>query len=331
MVNSKTIHVGILIYPGCLRSGAVVPLDVFQIANLIGALRPAAKRARIEGHWVSARPVDAMTIEGITFPTQSLDAMNLDALMVPGINEGDTTKMPQVLKSLAAEQTALQNYARRERPLIAGCSSALLLAEAGLLDGRRATTSWWLSNYFRARYPAVKLDADELIVHDGNFISSGGVGSFLDLALWLVGHFSGEALRQSTAKFMVVDSNRSSQAPYMVAAMKGGGHAMIEQARRWLDKRLDQPWTVAQLAEHCHTSPRTLLRRFQMVVGLSPIQYAQQLCVERAKAFLESTALSMEKITVQCGYEDVATFSKVFKRWVNITPKAYRARFGLRY
>ncbi|QNA88285.1 helix-turn-helix transcriptional regulator [Massilia sp. Dwa41.01b] len=86
---------------------------------------------------------------------------------------------------------------------------------------------------------------------------------------------------------------------------------------------------MAQLAAHCHTSERTLLRRFREALGHSPIQYAQQLRVERAKALLETTALPLDEITARCGYEDVASFSKVFKRWAALTPREYRQRFSL--
>lgn len=87
---------------------------------------------------------------------------------------------------------------------------------------------------------------------------------------------------------------------------------------------------MADLAAHCSTSPRTLLRRFQKALGVSPVQYAQQLRVDRAKALLESSTLSLEDITGRCGYADVSTFSAVFKRWAQVTPREYRTRFGLR-
>lgn len=87
---------------------------------------------------------------------------------------------------------------------------------------------------------------------------------------------------------------------------------------------------MTELAEYCHTSPRTLLRRFQKAVGLSPVQYTQHLRVERAKSLLESTVLSLEDITARCGYANVSTFSTVFKRWAHVTPRDYRTRFGLR-
>ncbi len=206
-----------------------------------------------------------------------------------------------------------------------------MLAEAGLLEGRRATTSWWLGKLFNKRYPNVELATDELIVEDGPILSSGGVTAYIDLALRMVGHFGGDALRQTVAKILVADSHRSSQTPYIAAAIvQGDGHAVIERARRWLNQHMDQEWSMAELAEHCHTSPRTLLRRFQKAVGLSPVQYTQQLRVERAKALLESSLLSLEDITGRCGYANVSTFSTVFKRWAQITPREYRARFGLR-
>ena len=329
--HQKTIRVGVLVYPGCLRSGAIVPLDVFKIANTLAQYRPAAQRVHFQCDWVSARKESTATIGGLRFPVHPIDAEILDALMVPGVDHQSPHDLTDLLDQLAPEQAALRKHARSGRLLISSCSSTCLVAQAGLLDGARATTSWWLSAYFRKRYPQVTLDAEQLIVQDGVFVSSGGVASYLDLALWLVGHFGGEELRQITAKVLVMDGNRSSQAPYVSSAMiQSEGHVVIERARRWLNQRLDQPWTMAELALHCHTIARTLLRRFQETVGVSPIRYSQQLRVERAKALLESSLLSMEAITVRCGYEDVSTFSKTFKRWAQVTPREYRLRFGLR-
>lgn len=320
-----------LVYPGCLRSSAVVPCDVFNIANTIGQQRPAAQRVQIESLWVDAREQRGVSIDGLSFQTRALATEKLDALMIPGINHQNPYDLAHLLETLLPEQEALRRFARKGRLLISSCSSTCLVARAGLLDGRRATTSWWLGAYFRQRFPEVTFEGEELVVQDGLFVSSGGVTSYLDLALWLVGHFGGEELRQITAKVLVADANRTSQAPYIAGAMiQGEGHAVIERARRWLNQHLDQAWAMAELAAYCNTSPRTLLRRFQESVGLSPIQYTQQLRVERAKALLESTRLSLEEITGRCGYQDVSTFSKIFKRWTQVTPKEYRGRFGLR-
>jgi transcriptional regulator GlxA family with amidase domain len=108
------------------------------------------------------------------------------------------------------------------------------------------------------------------------------------------------------------------------------GHVLIEKARRWLNQRLDQPWALPELAEHCHTSQRTLARRFVQVLGCTTVAYVQQLRVERAKALLESTQMSLQEITGRCGYEDVSTFSKIFKRRTQLTPREYKSRFCVR-
>ena len=325
-----TFHIGILVFPGCLDSGAVAPMDVFKVANTVNQLRPAAEHVRFEGHWIGARGDSVTSPTGLRYPTQPMDA-RYDALIVPGVDHDHAGQLTGILDLLGPEQQLLHAYAQSGRLLATNCSSTFLVARTGCLDGRRATTSWWLGAKFRKHFPAVALDTEELIVHDGQFVSSGGMTAYIDMALWIVGHFSSEELRQMTAKVLVADSNRSSQSPYIAAGIaQGNSHAMIERARRWLNEHMDQDWSMAQLSDHCHTSARTLLRRFQKAVGLSPIQYTQQLRVERAKGLLESSALSLEDITGRCCYENVATFSKVFKRWTNVTPREYRSRFGLR-
>lgn len=331
MVKTDTIRIGMLLYQGCLRSGAVLPADVFRIANTVGGLRPSARRVHFELQWFGARGEPTVELDDLSFRVREVKLHRLDALMLPGIDHQGPHDLTPILAGLGPEQALLREVANSGKPIISSCSSTCLVAEAGLLDGRRATTSWWLSAYFRKRYPRVELDAEQLVVEDGNHVSSGGVASYIDLSLWLVGRYGGEELRQVTAKVLAMDAHRSSQAPYIATAMiQNGGHAVIERARRWLNQRLDRAWSMCELAAYCHTSQRTLLRRFQHAVGMSPVQYAQQLRVERAKALLESTRLTMDAITARCGYEDVSTFSKVFKRWTQTTPREYRTRFGLR-
>ena len=325
-----TFHIGILVFPSVLQSGAVAPMDVFKVANTMARFRPAAEHVHFEVHWIGARGASITTDGGLRFPTVPMDA-RCDALIVPGVDHDDPAQLSQALDRLGPEQELLRQYAAQGRLLASNCSSTFLVARTGLLDGRRATTSWWLSAKFRKHFPRVDLDTEELVVRDGPFLSSGGMTAYIDLALWLVAHFASEQLRQITAKVLVADSQRSSQSPYIAAGIaQGNSHAMIERARRWLNEHMDQEWSMAQLCEHCHTSARTLLRRFRKAVGLSPIQYTQQLRVERAKGLLESSMLSLEDITARCGYENVSTFSKVFKRWTDVTPREYRSRFGLR-
>lgn len=329
--SPRTAHVGVLVFPGCVRSAAVVPHDVLALANLLMRSRPASQRVDFKVRWISARQGKHVGAGGLTFAAMAPDAFPLDALVVPGVDHADSSDLGAQLGELAPEQTLLRTLAGRGVPLLFGCSATCLVARTGLLDGRRATTSWWLAAYCRAHFHEVQLQPHEMLVQDGKLISSAGVTSYFDLALWLVGEHGGDDLRQATSRMLLHDSRRESQAPYVTIALADGeGPVVIERARRWLARRLDQPWTVRALARHCRTSERTLLRRFKEVAGVGPVQYVQQMRVERAKALLESTLLSLEDVAERCGYQDVSTLHKVFKQWAGLTPNEYRSRFGFR-
>jgi transcriptional regulator GlxA family with amidase domain len=327
---SHTIRIGILVFPESVGVSAAGPHDVFRIANTLSQLRPAAEQVRFDVQWVSREGGPVTNQSGISFATHPLGPGH-DALIVSAIDRHAMREVVPAIRAMPADVEMVRGFAASGRFVAAMCTGTFLLAEAGVLDQRRATTSWWLVGYFAKHYPNVALESGELVVQDGHILTSGGASSYLDLALWLVGRFGGESLRKMTAKVLVADSGRASQTPYVSQALvERKGHAVIELARRWLNDHIDQDWSMADLAAHCNTSPRTLLRRFQKALGVSPVQYAQQLRVERAKALLESSMLSLEDITSRCGYADVSTFSTVFKRWAQVTPREYRTRFGMR-
>jgi transcriptional regulator GlxA family with amidase domain len=329
--TGSLFNIGILVYPGCVMSSVVGPADVFNIANTLAMHRYGQRPVHFRTHWVSARESTSATVSGLTVALAPIGSVALDALLVPGVDHHRPGDLTQYIAALAPEQEALRVFAAGGGVVAATCSGTCLLASTGLMDGRRSTTSWWLSSYFQKKYPKVQLDAEDLLVEDGQFLSAGGATSYLDLVLALIDHFGDSDLRQVTSKVLVMENNRSSQSPYVAAVlMREDKHGIVARARRWLNQHLDQPWSMAELAAHCHTSQRTLLRRFQDEAGMSPVQYAQQLRIERAKALLDSTKLSFEEITQRCGYADVSTFGKTFKRWVQLTPREYRQRFGLR-
>jgi transcriptional regulator GlxA family with amidase domain len=329
--SPRTVHIGVLVFPGCVRSGAVVPQDVLALGNTLMRGRPASGRVQFETHWVSARRGARVEAQGLGFATVPAERHPLDALIVPGIDHGGPADLEHQLQGLAAEQALASAFATRGVPLLFGCSASCLVARTGVLDGRPATTSWWLGDHVRARFPAVRWQLQDILVEHGGLVSAAGVTSYFDLALWLVGRHGGEDLRQLAARMLLHDSRRESQAPYGAALATGDhGPLVLEKARRWLERRLDQPWTVAALARHCRTSERTLLRRFSDALGVGPVQYAQQLRVERAKTLLESTRLSLEQIAARCGYQDASTLHKVFRQWARVSPGEYRARFGYR-
>ena len=327
-----TVRVALLVYPDCLASGVTGPMDVFRVVDTLRHYPPYQRAPRFEVTLVSVAGGPVSSSSGISIATsKAQDLPACDIVFLPGLDHRSPQDMDASLAALAGEAAWLRKALPSRALLVSTCSSTCLAAASGLLDERRATVSWWLAPYFRARFPAVRLDAQELIVRDDRFVSSGGAASYLDLALWLVGEFGGDNLRQATARILAVDAQRLSQAPYvMQAVLQTSGHAVVERAQRWLNWHLGEPVVMATLAAHCHVSQRTLLRRFRDATGTSPEEALQQLRIERAKGLLESTALSFERITGQCGYADTSAFRRVFRRWAGVTPREYRERFGLR-
>ena len=205
------------------------------------------------------------------------------------------------------------------------------MAEAGLLDGHRATCSWWLANAFRERYPNVRLEADAMVVEDAGLLTAGGACSLQSLMMKLIGRVGGEELAQQTARLLLIDGERQSQAPYVSQAlMERPRNSLSEKAEHFLLRQLHHEVSVTQLAEHCGTSERSLLRHFRTHHGVTPVAHIQHLRVERAKALLETTHLSFDEIVERCGYSDSASFRKLFKRATAITPGDYRERYRLR-
>lgn len=329
--HSTTVRVGVLVFPGCVRSAAVVPQDVFDLANRVQMARPLQERVVFETLWVSAGPSRSVDSQGLRFATAAATIARLDALIVPGVGHADAESLSTVLTALAPEQALLRKAARNGLHVLAGCSATCLVAQAGLLDGRTATTSWWLASFCRSHFPSVSLQAEEILLQDGQFVTAAGLTSYFDLALWLVGQHAGADLRQLVARMLLLEERSIGQTPYAPAAtITAQGPVVMERAQRWLSKHVDKSWTVAALAKHCHTSERTLLRRFQEVLGQSPVKFMQQLRVDRAKRLLESTLISLDDVAARCGYQDVATLQRVFKKLAGLSLGEYRLRFGTR-
>src|SRR5262249_28294630 len=148
------------------------------------------------------------------------------------------------------------------------CNGTLLMADAGLLDGRRATTSWWLANLARQRYPLVDIDVEEMLVYDGTLITAGAATAEYELCFHLIETAAGAPVAQNVSRLLLVDRERRSQAPYITMALaEQPRQGLSERAEKWLLKRLHETISVRDLADHCRVSERTLLRRFHQDFG----------------------------------------------------------------
>jgi transcriptional regulator GlxA family with amidase domain len=326
------LRLGILALDGCMLSSVAGPVDALRIAEKIANLRQPTLAPRFVTHVINARGQSrVMTSTGLVLDGVEAAATPIDVLLIPGILIDD----PQHLCGRADDFGPEIEYVRRMHAsgvrIAASCSGTLLLAKSGLLDGRRATTSWWLGATFRQGFPRVHLDIDQMIVDDGGVVTTGAATAVLNLVIRLIGEVAGEALGQQVGRMLAIDAERQSQAPYIsMALLERPRTSLAEKAERFLRNSVDSEISVTALADHCGTSERSLLRHFKAHYGITPLEHIQRLRVERAKALLETTHLSFDEVVERCGYSDVSSFRKLFKRATALTPADYRERFRLR-
>ncbi|MFF4321965.1 GlxA family transcriptional regulator [Streptomyces sp. NPDC001568] len=241
-----------------------------------------------------------------------------DTVMVTGTGDRVSTD-PRVLDALRAA-------AARGARVASICTGAFVLAQAGLLDGRRATTFWYMSQEFRRRFPGIALVPDVLFVEDRGVLTSAGLSAGIDLCLHMVGRDHGAAVANATARLVVAAPVRpGDQAQFIETPLPSERGTPLAATRAWALARLDEPTTLADLARHAGTSVRTLTRRFRAETGLSPLQWLLHRRLDRAREILETTTLPMEQVAARSGLGTADSLRTHFRRSTSLTPTAYRA------
>jgi transcriptional regulator GlxA family with amidase domain len=216
--------------------------------------------------------------------------------------------------------------------LATACSGAMLLAEAGLLDGWEATTHWAYCDVMHERRPAVKVQPQRALVVSGEghrLVMAGGGTSALDLTLYLIARFSDVDTAMQVARVHLIDWHHVGQQPYArVARTAQADDAVIARCQAWIADHYADPAPVAAMLRLSGLNERTFARRFRQATGLAPLEYVHTLRIEEAKQMLEAGHEPVEQIAAEVGYGDPAFFSRLFRRKVNLTPAQYRRRFG---
>jgi transcriptional regulator GlxA family with amidase domain len=330
---AKTVTVAIVGYAGCSAWITAGLLELFAIANnaRVTLGERAASTVRFDCHIVgrSRRPVRGS--HGVRFAAHAI-RRHYDASIVPPVWCESLADLEVQARRLRTENAFLVQMARRSKIFASACSGAVLLAQAGLLSGRRATTCWWLVNWFRQTFPDIEMAPDRLVMRDGNRWTAAAGSAYMHLALDLVREFAGEPLAAATAKLMLVERRRGSQSPFLMPRAPQTASEIvgfdIGRATHYLRQHASKRVAIAALCRAFAVSERTLARRFKATLGMSPLNYLQSQRIARARQLLESSALPLERIVEQCGYEDVSSFRKLFARQVGMTPREYRLRFG---
>ncbi|MFF7356789.1 GlxA family transcriptional regulator [Streptomyces filipinensis] len=240
------------------------------------------------------------------------------------------TSMPPayIPAQLPDEVAAALARIRPDARIVSICTAAFVLAEAGLLDGRRATTHWQVAELFRRRFPRVDLDPDVLFVDDGRILTSAGAASGVDVCLHIVRTDHGSELANSVARRCVVPPFRDGgQAQYIEQPVPVSGAASTAATRAWALERLDEPLTLSDLAGHARMSLRTFARRFGDEVGLSPGRWLIQQRVARARHLLEASDLPVDRIAAEVGFATGASLRQHLHAAIGVSPQTYRRTF----
>lgn len=316
------MRIYVLALDGVFDLGLSAVLDAFQTANELIVSSQLSMRS-FDVRIVGVRRT-VKTSQGLSVPVQDPGTQVPDCVVVPAIG----FKMPEPLEAALARPdirdaaVALQRWHRRGATMTAACIGTFVMAESGLLNRQRATTTWWLAPLFRRRYPAVLLDESQMIVASGRFVTSGAALSHMDLALWLVRRVSPQ-LASLTAKYLIADS-RPSQSVYALTDHLVHSDPIVERFETWARGRLKNGFSLDEAAKAAGASKRTLARHVQSVLGRSPLSYFQAIRVERAVHLLKTGSKSVEEVAEQVGYSDGATLRALLRRRLALGVKDIR-------
>lgn len=308
------MRVGMVAVEGCFGAGVASVLDLLGTAEAVrGDIDPAI--APIEVELVGARR-RVTTSSGTILPTTASLA-DLDGFDIVVVGPFGALNFDQTLTGLGSpDGRAVVSAVGKADPgpaLSAACSGTFMLAEAGILDGGRATTSWWLGAAFRARYAAVQLDLDAMVVTDERAITAGAAFAHVDLALTLLRTVSAH-LAETVAKLLVVD-HRPAQSSYVAIDHIRHNDPLVVAFEHHARANLAHPVDITTAARAIGTSRRTLERRVAMALGLSPVTLVQRLRVERATHLHRTTEQSTEQIASQVGYANASTLRTLMRRF----------------
>ncbi|MFJ2846664.1 GlxA family transcriptional regulator [Streptomyces griseofuscus] len=302
------------------------PPEVFHLA------RRETEEAAAYDVVLAAETMDpVVTAAGVrVLPDVTFDALasrSIDTVIVPGaVEPGDDGRLRPTVDPVVVRR--VRQLSARARRMTSVCVGAHILAAAGLLDGKRATTHWSTAQQLAADHPAVEVDADPIFIRQGDVWTGAGISACLDLSLALIADDLGEAVALRVARQLVMYLKRpSGQSQFSVPLEQASTTRRIEDLRHYILRHIAEPLTVTQLAEHAHISDRQLTRIFKNELGTTPHAYIESVRVERARHQLESTDATLERVAATCGFGTLDTLVRSFRRRLDTTPTEYRRRF----
>ena len=317
MAKRRSHKVAVLAFHGVVPFDLATPCEVLGRARVRSEQRPY--EVRVCG---SSRRIRTDAFD-MHVKCDLRELVNADTVIVPGMSDV-TAPVPQAI--VDALLAAADGGAR----IASICTGAFVLAASGLLDGLSATTHWLAAALLAARYPKIDVNPNVLFVDNGRILTSAGAAAGMDLCLHLVRTDHGAAVAADAARLSVMPLERAGgQAQFIVHQPPQSSNG-LQSLLEWVERRLDRVLTLEAMAEQARVSIRTLTRRFQEQLGVSPLQWVLHARVRRAQHALETTDLSIERVAASSGFNSSTSLREHFARVVGTSPRAYRNTFRKR-
>lgn len=322
-------QVDILAVEGCYLSCAAGFADVLQAANAHLRQQQGPNGRPFAWRFVSAGGGAVAASNGLAIKTEPLRGQrHADVIFVPAIHYPGFKPFARFLDAHGAVYDWLRTQWQRGASIGANCTGTFVLAQSGLLDGRTATTTWWLDRQFRSRYPRVDLQYKSVLTEVDRLLCAGATATYLLQAVRIVERCMGPALAAETARSMLIDVSQTGHVPYLpLLVQTRHGDSLVERAQHWLRQHMAEDVSMAALARAVGASERTLARRFVVALAETPLAHLQALRLDAARALLEVGDLSVQTVAIQVGYSDASSFTRLFREGFGLTPGAYRRRF----
>jgi len=321
----------VLAFNNCLTSSVIGVLDVLEICNNFWKIQENTEQNYFEVQLVTVngKPVSSFNSIPIKPACSLKEINNVDLIIIPPV----MNKIDQALRENVHLISWLVKLHSQGSTIASICTGIFFLGEAGLLYGKKATTNPLVASLFQESYPGVQLDLYQILIDEGDIITSGPTYAFVDLMIYLVEKYCGLEVALQCSKLLLHDKNRTKQTPYFMASIQRSHQdEEIKKIQDWLETNCTKRTLAIELvANQFHMSPRNMVRRFRKVTGCTPLVYLQKLRVDIAKEKLERTQLSIDEITNDVGYTDSKSFGRLFKRHTSLSLTEYRNRFSSRY
>lgn len=257
--------------------------------------------------------------------TQVSAIARTDLILIPSLNHN--------FELAIRENTEMIDWIRAQYRLGAEvasiCTGAFFLAETGILDGKSCSTHWSAADFFRSRFPEVRLQPDRLITDENGIYTNGGAYSFLQLMLYLVEKYFDREIAILCSKIFQIDMDRQSQSSFIIfSGQKKHNDELVKKVQDYLESNVQEKWSVEELSSRFAVGRRTFDRRFSKATGNSLIEYAQRVKMEAAKKALESTRKTVQEIMYEVGYSDLKAFREVFRKVTGVSPVEYKMKWG---